>query len=144
MKRKDVFNSASMRAEDWTDGEVRQLKIAKAAMQLFKNESGKEESKLCLHFVDEEQVLSLNQTNWDFLEDALEKDDSDDWVGAWVEIQKQDTKKPGRYKYGLRITKAAFPKEKAKFRTKPPETPPPPPPPIENQDADTSPDDSPF
>lgn len=112
MKRTEVFKSSTFKGEDLQPGETLTLQITGDELIEFTDGNGKPDPKLCLHFKNEEKALAINQTNWDFLEDALEKTDSADWVGAFIVIERVKVKVRGETKAGLRITKAAFPKKK--------------------------------
>lgn len=111
MKKSDVFQGTTMKAEDMELGQTFTAQILECEMNTYNN-NGKTEHRCCLKLKGHDLLFAVNKTNWEFLEDALGCDDSDDWVGAWIQVECTTTKYMGKTVSALRITAAAFSKGK--------------------------------
>jgi len=82
MKRGDVFASSRLKAEDIKGHkvtvEIEEIKLEKVGR------GSDEEEKPVAYFRGKEKSLILNVTNWSRLEDFLQSDESDDWLGCRI------------------------------------------------------------
>lgn len=144
MKRKDVFQSPTLKAEDFSVGDEFVGRIEKVELKTFENERGIQK-RACLKLHNDNYLLGLSQSNWDFLEDALKSDDSDGWIGAWIKVKIHKVNYMGKQVNSFHIIGAAFPKPGG--RTTPTPTPSPQPPPqivAESQPEELTDDFCPF
>lgn len=109
MKKSDMFQSSTMKAEDFQVGDKSTYQIEGCVENSYWRD-GKTEKRACLKLKNEDQLFSLNRGNWEYIEDALVREDSDDWVGAWIEVEVVTVKYMGKNVNGFKVTRAAFPK----------------------------------
>lgn len=125
---KTAFGSF-LKQED-LQGKAVRVQIAHVGPEEVKDENGKMEKKLLMHFVGKDKALILNRTNCEAVEAILGTDDYEAWIGAKVILFTDPTVKfGGKTVGGLRI--------RADAPSKP--VPPPPPPPVEDDIVDEDP-----
>jgi hypothetical protein len=99
---KTAFGSY-LKAED-LQGRIVNITIDRVCLEPIKDqESGKEESKLVVHFAGKDKGLILNRTNADALNELFGTDDYDQWRGMVQLFVDPNVKFGNRTVAGLRI-----------------------------------------
>jgi hypothetical protein len=112
-----MFPSKYLKVED-LEGKPVVLKIEKAVTENLKDfNTGKMQPKTVLYFEDTDKILVLSsKINWTSVEEIAGQD-SEDWVGAEIEVHPAETEVKGKMMPCIRIR----PPTKKKKKTFPPD-----------------------
>lgn len=103
MKLNDAFPSNYLKAEDFADGEEKELVIAKLTIEEMTARDQSKENKPVLHFKDFGKQIVVNATNWKRIAQVTGQDDSDNWVGKKVTLYTEIVDAFGEMKPAIRV-----------------------------------------
>jgi hypothetical protein len=132
MKTGDIYGGNYLKAEDLKDrGDVN---VLIESVSIMEGDDGKK--KAVLHFRGKDKTLPLNVTNANMVEELLNTDETDDWIGRRICLYTCKVDFQGKRVLAIRVKAASNGQPAAR-------TPPPPPPPSEPVQELTD-DDIPF
>lgn len=101
MKQHQAFPGKFLKAADFESG-PRTLTIAKVSFDKVNDD----ESKLVVHFREDERGMVLNKTNFNMIEEITGKDDTDHWPGAVLKVGRVKVDFQGQRVWGVRVIDA--------------------------------------
>lgn len=102
MKGSEVFPSRWLKADD-LDGDV-EVVVDSVTMEKLKDpQTGKEEQKAVVWFVNEDKGMVINVTNWRTAAEVFGSDDSDDWAGKAITLGARQVEAFGKLSNALRF-----------------------------------------
>ena len=102
MKQNDAFPSMYLKAEDFAEGEEKELIIAKVKLEKMTNRDGEEEVKPTLEFTEGKGIV-VNKTNWNRIAKVLNAEDSDNWIGKKIILCTEIVEAFGEIKPAIRV-----------------------------------------
>jgi hypothetical protein len=103
MKLNDAFPSTYLKAEDFTDGEEKELTITKLTIEEMTARDQSKEQKPVLHFKEVDKSIVVNATNWKRIVTVTGAEDSDNWVGKKVTLYTEIVDAFGEMKPAIRV-----------------------------------------
>ena len=104
MKQHQAFPGKFLKAADFEEG-PRTLTISKVTF----DEVNDGESKLVVHFKEDDRGMVLNKTNFNMIEEITGKEDTDDWKGASLKVGRVKVDFQGQRVWGVRVMDAGDP-----------------------------------
>jgi hypothetical protein len=101
--RAEAFPSRFLKADDLQRPVV--LKVTGSNYEKLNGLDGKSKQKVVLSFAKTEKQLALNSTNFETMMDLTGENDSDNWVGAKIELYPTQTTMQGKMVNCIRIRK---------------------------------------
>lgn len=98
MKLNQAFPGKFLKAADFEDG-PRTLTIKNVTHDKVNDD----ESKLVVHFREDERGMVLNKTNFNMIEEITGEDDTDNWKGAVLSVGRVKVDFQGQRVWGVRI-----------------------------------------
>lgn len=103
MKLNDAFPSNYLKSEDFTEGEEKDVVIAKVILEKMTNRDSKEENKPVLHFSNTDKQMVVNATNWKRIAQITGEEDSDNWAGKKITLYTEIVDAFGEMKPAIRV-----------------------------------------
>ena len=100
---KDAFPANYLKAEDFAEGEEKELTIAKLTIEEMTARDQSKENKPVLHFADFPKQIVVNATNWKRIAQVTGADDSDYWAGKKVTLYTEIVDAFGEMKPAIRV-----------------------------------------
>jgi hypothetical protein len=107
MKKSDYFAGQGLSSDNFKVGHKFISQIVGCREVIFNEDSGQKRTPV-LDLNNTDQYFRLNVTNWDFIEDSLKESDTDNWIGAYIEVTVETVQFKGKSRKGFRVTKCAF------------------------------------
>jgi len=103
MKQNEAFPSSYLKAEDFVEGEEKELTIAKLTIEEMTARDQSKENKPVLHFQNFDKAIVVNATNWKRLVQVTGADDSDNWAGKKITLYTEIVDAFGEMKPAIRV-----------------------------------------
>lgn len=103
MKQNDAFPSTYLKAEDFAEGEEKELAISKVTLEEMTARDQSKENKPVLHFKDFDKQIVVNATNWKRIVQVTGQDDSDNWTGKKITLYTEIVDAFGEMKPAIRV-----------------------------------------
>jgi hypothetical protein len=103
MKQNDAFPSNYLKAEDFAEGEEKELVISKLTLEEMTARDQSKENKPVLHFKDFGKQIVVNATNWKRIVQVTGQEDSDNWAGKKVTLYTEIVDAFGEMKPAIRV-----------------------------------------
>jgi hypothetical protein len=103
MKLNDAFPSNYLKAEDFAEGEEKELTITKLTIEEMTARDQSKEQKPVLHFKEVDKAIVVNATNWKRIVQVTGAEDSDFWAGKKVTLYTEIVDAFGEMKPAIRV-----------------------------------------
>jgi len=102
MKQSEAFPSNFLKAEDFAEGEEKEVVISKIKLEEMTNRDGETEIKPTVEFTEGKGIV-LNKTNWNRIVQVIGAEDSDFWVGKKIVLCTEMVEAFGEIKPAIRV-----------------------------------------